>query len=871
MHVVEDDAFVGRERELARIDALFASGERLVSIVGGPGVGKTRLAARHAQSVAQKRTVVARVDLADTRSEEEIALAFANALGLRDSSPALGHVEAGELIERVDAALETGEVDLVLVDDAESAASSLATCVARWLAEAPRVRFLVASRQALSLRAEQLIELGPLSIPDDDSLEALERSEAAQLLFVRSDRVRLDAQTAPVVGRLVRSLDGNPLAIELAAARLRSLGLRDVTERIASGIDLLDRAPRDARWRHASLRRAIGVSWDLSTDEERALLARCAVFRGWFDVGAVEAVAGDAMESPLDALHGARERSLVSMREVGGRSRYALSAPVRAFAEEMLEASGAAEDARARHASWLAERAREAAERWRLSAHEDDLAFLREHQADLAAALAIADAHLRARLLLAFDVVLAHREKPAAHVALLREPLFAIEPSALQVRLAIALALALERAGDARAGLDTLDAARAIAVAEPLAAELEVTAAQLSQTSGALDAARASFERAIALAGEGALLVRALRGLGLVAHARGDLDEAERRYREALHRASELPLLEARLFSDMGSVRLAQHRLEEARERFERALERSASAPNPVTIGLTEGNLAILAQEEGRLDDAAAAFARAIDELSRSGHRLYEAHLALYAGFVEHERGELARAVSLYERALGALLTMGDARMAGLGLAGLGAAEAQRGRTRAAEDAFARAEKQLEGIGDAGLSLALALHRGHLSLSEAEADPDRSVALREEVSRVIASADPDVLGRSDDARIGLRILRQRLEARTLSVARDGGLIRLPDGEVIDLSRRDVLKRIVLALARARIERPGQAVSVETLVAEGWPDERILWGPALNRLKVALSTLRKLGLRDALERHEQGYLLDPGVSATWMDG
>lgn len=867
------DAFVGRERELARLDALFEAGSRLVTVVGGPGAGKSRLAARWVQRGARRSCDVARAELAGARSAGEVSVALASALRLRDSSLALGRLDAGDLSERVDAAIEVGEVELLVLDDAEGAVDDLAARVARWLELAPHLSVLASTRQALRVRGEAVLEIDGLELPADASIEAIAASDAARLLLARAPRVSLDASSAPAIARLVSALDGNPLAIELAAARLSSLGLSDLAPRLASGLDLLDRAPRGEGARHSSLRRAIEASWALATGAERALLMRCAPFRGWLDVDAVESVADGVIEDPLDALHGARERSLIAMSAAGERSRYVLSGPIRAFAEERLEETGRAEEARARHAGWLARRAAEAAARWRSEADDEGIAFLREHQADLAAAIdATRDAELHARLLCAFDPLLAQRERPEAHAAMLRAPLAGALAPAQEAPLRVALAGALERGGAVEEALAELDRARD-ATTEPRArAEIEVAAGQLHQTRGRLDDAEEALRGALELAPDLETRVRALRGLGLVAHARGDLDAAEERYREALARAGDLPLLEARLSCDLGGVRLQQRRLVEAREHLERARAGSERASDPITVGLTEGNLAILAQEEGRLDEAAAAFARGMESLARAGHSLYEAHLGVYLAFLEHESGALDRAAQRYERSVRALESIGDRRMAGVACAGLGAAEAHRGRLDAARDAFTRAERAITEIGDAGLALALELHRAQLTLTRAEAasDPTAARALRAEVEALLGGAGREQLDRSDDARIAARILRARLGARIVRVRRDGSEVQAPDGARVDLGRRDVLKRIVRSLALARAERPGVAVPLEALVAEGWPGERMRWESALNRLKVALSTLRKLGLGDLVVREGEGYLLDPGVAFAWLE-
>jgi predicted ATPase/Tfp pilus assembly protein PilF len=866
--------FIGRERELESLTSLFAN-ERLVSIVGGPGVGKSRFATTWALRVAPgalgwSGAVV--VDLGATQTKEEVSVAVANALRLRDSSPSLGRVESSEVGSRVDAALESAEVELLVLDDADRAIDALGEHLARWIDLAPSVRFLLTTRQAARLSSEHLLELGPLSVPEDDFdgdiVAHVRSSEAASLVLSRAPDLAVDEESAPWIARLVRAVGGNPLAIELAAARLRSLGLRDVIEELERGIELLDRGPRDRSARHASLRSAIDASWQTGTPEERALLARCSVFRGWFDVDAAIEVT-EIDRAVVDTLYGARERSLLAMQTVQGRSRYSLSASVRAFAEEKLAQMGEQSEVRVRHAAWLARRAEEAAGRWRVWASNDELAFLREHQGDLADALEAAGTDaVRAQLLLAFDILLLERERPDDHVALLTRASEGDLDPVLAARVHVALALALERAGDSRAGLAEIEKARAIA--PDRAADIEVVAAQLSQSSGELEAAERSLQIALERAPKKSpIVVQARRGLALVAHARGKVDVAERAYKDALDLAAQHPLLEARLLSDLGSIRLQQHRLDEARELFGRALERSRGACDPITVGLTEGNLGILTQEQGRLDDAGGHLARAQHELARSGHRLYEAHITVYLGFLEHERGNFDRSIGHYERAHAALIAIGDRRMAGLALAGLGAASAALGRTAAAEEAFAGAHGHLEAIGDEGLLLALELHRAHLVLCEADADPEAAPSLRERVVELTRGASAEILGRSDDARTALRLLRVRLGARSVSIAEDGSLVRLPDGTELDLSRRDVLKRIVVTLARARVDRPNAALTVDTLIEEGWPGERVKYQSALNRLKVALSTLRKLGMKDLIVRREDGYLLDPSIALEWL--
>jgi len=278
-----------------------------------------------------------------------------------------------------------------------------------------------------------------------------------------------------------------------------------------------------------------------------------------------------------------------------------------------------------------------------------------------------------------------------------------------------------------------------------------------------------------------------------------------------------------------------------------------------------------LSQEQGAYREARTHFEHAERKLSRAGARLLEAHVRGYAGALHHELGELDLACAAYARALRVLHEVGDRRSEGLFLAALGGADAARGRTAAAREAFASAEKLLAEVGDPGLVEALELHRGFLALASSAQAQARGDAAQSHAERSRALAlsrrarerlDSGALAHSDDARFALRLLERALrsEAWIFNVGRSA---LAPPGEAtIDLSSRPQLVRIVRALAEQRMTLPGVALSQDELLAYAWPGERMTADAAANRMKVALSTLRKLGLRSLIQRTEEGYLLDP---------
>ncbi len=214
---------------------------------------------------------------------------------------------------------------------------------------------------------------------------------------------------------------------------------------------------------------------------------------------------------------------------------------------------------------------------------------------------------------------------------------------------------------------------------------------------------------------------------------------------------------------------------------------------------------------------------------------------------------------------------VGDVRLEGLFSAALGGADAARGRSEAAGEAFATSERLLKEVGDPGLLEALELHRGFLALAKSARAQARGelVASHEERSRALELSrrarerlDSGELAHSDDARFALRLLERALrsEAWLFDLAR--GALTPPGEAAIDLSARPQLLRIARALAEQRVAAPGVALSQDNLLAHAWPGEKMTADAAANRMKVALSTLRKLGLRALIQRTDSGYLLDP---------
>ena len=312
----ESGEFIGREAELARLRLCFAEGSRLVTLLGPGGMGKSRLATRFGNLEANEwEGGVWLCELTDAATVDDICHAVGRVLGValtrsgEDSAPAdrLGRALAGR-----------GDV-LVLLDNVEHVIQHMPATLGRWRELAPRARFLVTSREALLLPAERVVDLEPLSVPEENEtrLDVLLGCDAVRLFVQRTRAVRggfeLTEAEAPLVADIVSKLDGIPLAIELAAARTNLLGVSQIQERLSRRFELLRGGRRDGSARQNTLWGAIDWSWNLLEPAERAALAQCSVFRGGFSLESAEAVLLFPPGGPdvLEIIHSLRSKSLL--------------------------------------------------------------------------------------------------------------------------------------------------------------------------------------------------------------------------------------------------------------------------------------------------------------------------------------------------------------------------------------------------------------------------------------------------------------------------------------------------------------------------------------------------------------------------------
>jgi predicted ATPase/DNA-binding SARP family transcriptional activator len=336
---------IGRDLELAAVRGLLGrSDTRLVTFTGPGGTGKTRLAI----AVAEKLGRATYVDLSAVFDPRLVLPTVARALGV-------GETPGENDLETVVAVLGA-EPTLLVLDNFEQVLGAAAD-VAALVAAAPSVSVLVTSRAPLRVAAEHVYPVPPLPVPalGDEAAEAIERVGAVRLYADRARAALGDFEltdgNAPAVARICRALDGLPLALELAAARVRTLGPEGPAVRLGEQLSLLSRGARDLPERQRSLRATLDWSVQLLDDDPRRLLAAFGAFSGGASLDALETVAVDV--DVADALEELLDAALVGRLPTSDTPRFLMLETVREYSAELLTASGEERDVRDRHLDWL--------------------------------------------------------------------------------------------------------------------------------------------------------------------------------------------------------------------------------------------------------------------------------------------------------------------------------------------------------------------------------------------------------------------------------------------------------------------------------------------------------------------------------------
>lgn len=820
----DESAFFGRDAERADVLARLAGGARLLTITGLGGVGKSRLAIACAEAGAGD---VAFVSLAGSTGLESSVRAVARACGVKLAAES----RTTAAVKALGAALAArpGGRLLLVLDEAEPRTTGSKELVEGVLAASKTLVVLATAREPLGVKAEEKLLLGPLP-----------QAEACALLV---DRARVAAgrevaipDAAAVL--IVEKVDRLPLAVELAAARLDVLGPEELLARLGT---------------MPAVRASLEASWALLDAEEQRTLAEVSVFAGAFDVEAAERVVMAGERDVVDTLSALVQRSLVVRADgTGPRARLRVLETVRAWARGKLGELGAAEATERRHLALCLERA----ERWAKRAYGESGARALDELAEV-----LPDATAAFERWKGDEPVLAARVVVALSDLLLFRGLLDLREG-----LAAAGADAAERGGDASV------LARALALKARV--DLEV-----GQTAKAEEGLR----RAIALASDEATRLDATRSLGWLQIARG-APEAE----PALEgvRARHAARGEARGEADANAALGVLYALTGRRAESLRAMQTALGIHVETGDALRQekllgfGALAgfdakelarglprdVLSRAPARsLDAIPASVAEVVASEAEAGRRWRESLDAYLAGAACDARGDTTGAVAAFDRALAGFRTAAMPR-------GIAASSAHAAVTLElagdAEEADARlgAARQAAGA-DPALARVVDAFAAAKALARAPADASLRAEAEAELARaeLVEGAPPElVAARAVLARLlaaGTKPVDATPSETDLVVGPESRWFARRDGAKVDLVRYGPVRRLLDALVVRRLERPGEALSAEDLIAAGWPGERMRHTAGLLRVYSGIRRLRRMGLEDVLVTRDDGYLLD----------
>jgi len=652
----ERDAFIGRDAALQELARRFGAGARVISILGIGGTGKSRLAQRFGWAwLGDFPGGVWFCDLSQARSLDGIVYAVAQGLDVP-----LGSADP---VGQLSSAIAGRGACLVILDNFEQVSRYAEQTLGQWLNRAAEARFIVTTREVLGIAGEEAMALPPLG-PADAVALFLRRAAAAR------DGFDPGAEDRATISRLVTLLDGLPLAIELAAARVRVMPPRTLLARMSERFKLLA-ASGGRRDRQATLRTTFDWSWEMLSAPEKSALAQLSVFEVGFTLEAAEAVLDlSGFDDPpwaVDVVQSLVDKSLV--RPLGER-RFGLLGSVQEYAAEHLatpgrfEGSGAAAQASAHQRHWV-------------------------YYAALDERSAIADGCIETENLVAAcrratarpDIDAAIGSLKAAWSALrLRGPF----------RVGAELAKAIRELSGLNAGQHAI---------------VQWVAGSAEQALGRGLAARACFEAGLAdarEAGDAGTQAWLLCGWGSVMVLEGHTAAATDMLQQALAMSRELGLreLECRTLNELGALAHALARIDEARAHYAAALQLAREIGDRQREGGLLGNLGGLLHGDGKLAEARQLYERALEIARETGDRRWGGNTHCNLGLLLHEQGEPAEARRQFEAALVIARDMGHLRLESVVLCNLAIALEAQGEPREACACYEKAVVSAMALGD---------------------------------------------------------------------------------------------------------------------------------------------------------------------------
>jgi len=670
-------SFVGRAKEIAEIRHLLGT-SRLLTLVGPGGAGKTRLAIQTAAEVLEAfKDGVWFVELGPLSDPVMIPQVTASTLGIRE--PARGALEA--LLDSVQA-----RATLIIFDNCEHVLAGCADLARTLLLSAPRLQIMATSREPLSVPGEVAYRVLPLSLPMPSAhlppLHELSTFESVRLFVDRATAAepsfRLTADNAGAVAEICWRLDGIPLAIELAAARIKVLSPEQIAARLNNRFRLLSGGSRAVLLHHRTLQAALDWSHELLGPREKTLLRRLFVFSGWFTLDAVESICSDnelAQDDLLNVLTSLVDKSLVIAEQVHAEARYRLLETVREYCRDRLLEAGEALDFRNRHLRWyaaLTERAEPELqgprqETWlaRLEAEHDNVRGALEwgitEEGDTESALRLAAA------IRWFWEMRGYWREGRNWLELLIARVGAAAPPLLRARALQGIGFIAIRQGDihrvAEAGEESLALVSGTGDKQSRANSLTIL--------GLLACATRDFGRAEALGGESLILCRelghtwgiaaALHMLALVARARGELDRADAFFEESmkLSRGMGDKWVVAQGLRDQGLVARERGDYARAEKLTQESLKLLREVGDKVDTAGGLSNLGILAWLQDQHEKADALFKESLRARKELDDKPGIAVCLLGLGVVAESTGEPERATRLFGAAEGLRKTLG--------------------------------------------------------------------------------------------------------------------------------------------------------------------------------------------------------------------
>jgi predicted ATPase/class 3 adenylate cyclase len=674
---------IGREKEVAEVcDRLSHSEIRLLTLTGAGGTGKTRLGLQAAAELTQQfEDGVFFVSLAAIRDPQLVEGAVAGTLGVKEAG-------GQPLLESLEYYLDEKHI-LLMVDNFEQVLEA-APMVTELLSAAPKLKVLATSRIPLGLYGEHEYSVPPLALPDPERLPTVERLthyEAVRLFVERAQAAKTDFsvtnENAPAVAEICYRLDGLPLAIELAAARIKVLSPQKMLDRLGNRLKLLTGGARDLPERQRTLRSTIEWSYGLLGEGEKVLFARLSVFAGGRTLEAIEAICDAGGDLPVDVLDGLGslvDKSLLKQEEgVGGEPRFVMLETIHEYAREKLQGSDEGEDIRRLHAEYFLALAEEADPAVEGAQQVLWVERLEEEHNNIRAALSWS--------------------------------LGQGGDAELTLRIAAALGEFWYLRGHFEEGRRWLEEALAKSSGTPTAARARALqrVSWLAYMQGDLNRAKDASQEGLGLegvelfrtGGGGSTAAELQRVLGMVVGARGELERETELLEESLALSREAGSLRGMAGSIFILGAAWRHRgdLERATQLLEEALTMFRETGDQAMIASVLTSLGFTFLFQGDLERATATSEEAAAMFRVQKHTSYLAYALNNLGWVALLRGDSERARAVYAESIRAQREIGAKVSAPENLLGLACVAAARGEAERAARLFGASEALPEAMG----------------------------------------------------------------------------------------------------------------------------------------------------------------------------